>query len=136
MCVCCLFLSACSSDHLEDIYQRGQVILTDMCKELHEVHSFDDLEKKSPYLKKKMRKLTRLMIQAEHYHRKHPHRLLEVVSQKTPSLISDKLHYEILRICEEIDGSQALLEVLQEEMLDKLDLNERKRKGSLLNRFD
>lgn len=64
-----------------------------------------------------MRKLTKLMIEADKYYQKHP---AEEIAYKE-TLVSDMLCYELFRICEEVDGGKEVLEALQLDMLDELD---------------
>lgn len=116
----------CQSSNLEDYHRQGRAAILDLSKDLHEVHSLEDLVKRSSKIKKKMRRLTVLMIEAENYNRKHPHEELE---EKGVFFESDRLRYEMLRICEEIEGSKGILEAIQDEMLDKIDLNDRKAKN-------
>jgi hypothetical protein len=120
-----LLTLGCQSNNLEDYHKKGRTLLLDLCKELHQVNSLEDLIEKSPKLKKKMRRLTVLMIEADHYHRDHPN---EEIKEKGISFESDRLCYEMLRICEEIEGARNVLETIQDEMLDKLDVNDRKTK--------
>lgn len=121
-----LFLTACHSRALEDAQKTSQAILIDLCKDLQEVKTLDQLVQKAPKLKKNMRKLTELMIEADQDYRKHPEEPCKDVSPLT----SDMLQYEILRLCEDVEGAQSVLEEIQEEMLDKLDLYERKKKAA------
>lgn len=124
-CLVLLFNIGCRSNNLEDCRKQGQVAVLDLSKELHEIHSLEDLVKRSLKIKKKMRRLTALMIKADNYSKSRSH---EELQENGVFLASDKLRYEMMRICEEIEGSKSVLEVIQEEMLDKLDLNDRKTK--------
>jgi hypothetical protein len=121
-----LFLTACHSRALEDVQKASQAILIDLCQDLHEIQTLDQLIHKAPALKKYMRRLTELMIEADQDHRKHP----EAPYKEVSPLTSDMLRYEILRLCEDVEGSRSVLEEIQEEMLDKLDLYERKKKAA------
>ncbi len=117
---------ACESGQdLEDCHKQGKKILSELCKEFALIHQLDELTEASPKIKKKMRRLTALMIQADAYCKKHPHKKLV---EKAHSVESDRLQYEMLRVCEEVEGAREILEMMQEEMLDKLDLYERKHK--------
>lgn len=119
-----LFFSVgCQSSSLENYHRRGCEAILDLSKDLHEIQSLDDLNKKSSKLKKKMRRLTALMIEVDDYSRSHPQ---EQIEKEHNDLESDRLRYEMLRICEEIEGARGILEAMQDEMLDKLDLHERK----------
>lgn len=117
--VALLFLFVgCGPNSLEDYRCSGESIVKDLCKDLSAVSSLEDLKEQSPQLKKKMRKLTKLMIEADFYHQEHK---TEEVSYER-SWMSDKLCYELFRICEEIEGGREVIELLQGEMLDELDV--------------
>lgn len=122
-----LILTGCQSTALDEYHKMGCTLLINLCKDLHEVQTLEELKQKAPKLKKKMRRLTELMIEADQYHRKHPEEHLI----GSNSEISDRLRYEMHRICEEIEGAQIVLEQLQEEILDQLDLYERKKKAAI-----
>lgn len=122
LCLIVFLTLGCHSNTLQECRREARSIVLELSAEFHEVHTLEELIQKAPKLKKKMRQLTTLMIEAENYHRKHPKEQL----QEETRLESDQLLYEMIRISEEIEGVKSILEELQSEMLDKLDVNDRK----------
>lgn len=116
--VALLCLSSCQIN--QDYVKKGHALIRDLRKDLEEIHSYEDLMQKDSRLKKKMRRLTSLMIEAAD--------LKEQVRGPLGdwALENDKLRYEMYRLCIEVEGAKSWLEDAQTDMLDKLDIYERK----------
>ena len=63
------------------------------------------------------------MVEAAEYQRKHEDEELDRLNLHPTS---DRLCYEFLRVASEIEGGKLFLEELQQEMLDRLDVDIRK----------
>jgi hypothetical protein len=114
------YIGSCQTD--QDYIRKGHFIIRDLRKDFQQVHSYEDLLQKDAKLKKKMKRLTTLMIKASDFSSK------EIVEGEWSDLAleNDRLRYEMHRICIEVEGSKKWLEDVQADMLDKLDIYERK----------
>jgi len=117
------FLLSCNPRDLEDFQTSGQEVASRIALELSTLHSSKEFAAKKPFLKKEFRKLAKLMVEAADYQRKHEDEEIDLLSLHP---ISDRLCYEFLRIASDIEGGKLFLEELQQEMLDCLDVDQRK----------
>ncbi|MEI8300263.1 MAG: hypothetical protein WCG10_01445 [Chlamydiota bacterium] len=115
-----LCLYGCQSS--QDYTRKGCMLVQDLRKDFEEIHSYEDLMQKEVKLKKKMRRLTTLMIKASDVCLKDQ---VEGVGLNQ-ALENDRLRYEMHRVCVEVEGAKNWLEDVQADMLDKLDIYERK----------
>lgn len=116
-------LLGCSPRDLEDFQASGEEVANRIALELAAVHSPKELANKKNLLKKEFRKLAKLMVEAAEYQRKHEDEELDRLNLHPTS---DRLCYEFLRVASEIEGGKLFLEELQQEMLDRLDVDIRK----------
>ena len=116
-------LLGCSPRDLEDFQASGEEVANRIALELAAVHSPKELANKKNILKKEFRKLAKLMVEAAEYQRKHEDEELDRLNLHPTS---DRLCYEFLRVASEIEGGKLFLEELQQEMLDRLDVDIRK----------
>lgn len=117
------FLVGCNPRDLEDFQASGEEVANRIALELAAVHSPKELASKKHLLKKEFRKLAKLMVEAAEYQRKHEDEELDRFNLHPTS---DRLCYEFLRVASDIEGGKLFLEELQQEMLDRLDVDIRK----------
>ena len=117
------FFVGCSPRSLEDYQASGEQLLAKIALELSAIHCAKDLEQKRNVLKKQFRKLSKLMVEAAEYQRKHED---EDIDRLNLHPTSDRLCYEFLRIASDVEGGKLFLEELQHEMIDRLDVDSRK----------
>lgn len=103
----------------------GEKKIKEISDVLEKLNTLEDLVSNESLLKKEFRSLAALMIEADAYYTKHHQ---ESFRSRISRLESDRLKYEMTRICLEIEGGEAFLEKLQSEILDKIDVYERKHK--------
>lgn len=111
-----VFLCGCHISSCEAYKKQGKKLTHEIANEFKGVESKDDLMKRSAKIKKKIDKLTKLMIEAFHECKI----TTAIDSEINSSEESDRLLYELQRVCE-IEGAQEIIERMQREALDKLD---------------
>lgn len=112
-------LGACQPNSPDDFYNEGTSIVKSLILDLREVNSKEELQELSPRIKKKMHKLSSLMIMTAKYHKKHPSEAQREFLH-SDRLYSDMLLDEFKRLYT-IEGCQEIMEVLQRDALHKLD---------------
>lgn len=120
-----IFFSGCHKRGFDERLKGGETLVKEITSELSTLHSKEDCLRKKVALKKKLRKLTLLMIKGAEEERKNG----SMASSAMPRIYSDQLYYQMLRVAEEIEGGREFLEEIQQEMLDKLDVDQRKSKS-------
>lgn len=121
-----ILLSACQKNGEEEFQRAGQGLVKEIAQELSEIQCKEDCIRKKTLLKKRFRKLTHLMIKAVEHERRHTQQGFEELVSR---VYSDQLYYQMLRVTEEVEGGRRFLEELQQEMLDRLDVDQRKCKS-------
>lgn len=124
-----LIFVGCSTQSHAQYRKRGEALVKDISEDLQKIKTKDDLSSYVSPLKKKMKKLCALMIEAADYAEKAP----KVPIEDSSSLYSDQLQYELLRVCE-IEGVREAIENLQADMLDKIDAYYRKAQRKKLSK--
>jgi hypothetical protein len=117
--VCCLMMTSCSPQSLEDFQEEGEGVIRSIISQLQLIHNRKDLVQAKPRLVKLFNELTDIMIAAREFHDKHPRiEKLELFARHHE--LSDQLRIEFNRICQ-IDGGKEVLEGCQEQSLNRLD---------------
>jgi len=120
---CCLLLLFGLGSCQKAPERKGYVIIKRLRQDFEEITKEEDLAFQTPKIKKRLQKLTKLMQLAAENASKGDKRA-QVPEEYL--LESDRLCYEMLRVCEEVEGARPWLENLQKDMLDKLDVYQRK----------
>lgn len=123
--ICLLLLSSCQKSSQEEFQRSGEAIVSEIIAVLSDIQAKEDCLKNKVVLKKNFRRLTSLMVKAADFERKHGMTQMQSVASR---VYSDQLYYQMIRIAEEVEGGRFFLEELQQEMLDKLDIDQRKSK--------
>ena len=123
-----LLFAACSSSTVEDFQDEGDAIQRSLVKEMHSVHSLEDLKDAVPRLRHRFNKLVDVVIEARQS-------LPNVEAAPTYSGWSASLRSEMLRIYA-WEGARDVMEIAQREALTRLDafekdLETRNRLGTL-----
>ncbi len=122
----CLLLVSCSENVQSSMRLKGEKISLSLAKDLEEVHSAQDLKEISLTVKKKIIKLTKLMIESD--------KKLGKVNKGSgfegrSHLASDRLLYEIHRLSKDPEIFKVLKD-LQRDSLENLDRIEKAKKKS------
>ncbi len=108
-----VFLCGCGPSSLSEYRREGESVALQMTKDLHQVETVGQLEALSPKIKKKLNKLTDLMIASQKY---------SADLQQSETYGSQLLKKELQRIYE-MDGGRECFESICGEALQKIQLN-------------
>ena len=111
-----LLLTACQPNSKQDFHSEGTSLAKTLIFDLREIHSKEDFLEIAPRVKKKIQKLTDLMILSVHYQTKHPSEREEIIDRR----YSDLLLEEFKRIYA-MQGCREIMESLQRDSLHRLD---------------
>ncbi len=110
-----LCFSACSSSSVEDFRCEGETQIRALTIELRQIHSRDELRAAIPRVRKKILKLSELLIDVREFLSTH----LDVDPSPSHSLAGDELFAELARLYE-MPGGKELMETAQIEAIDRL----------------
>ena len=108
-----ILLCGCGPSSLSEFRREGESVALQMAKDLHQVETIGELEEISPKLKKRLNKLTDLMIKAQKY---------SADAQLDETYGSLQLKKELERIYE-IEGGRECFEAICSQAYQKIQLN-------------
>lgn len=123
-----LSLVGCNAKSQEDFQQDGQRIAAALTKELHAIHTRDDLVKAQAKLTKLFDDLVDVAIAGRTYHYQHAWEEIPELSRQAEQ-VNVRLQVELSRVCR-IEGGREILEKFQEPGLNRLDVFQKKLKVS------
>jgi hypothetical protein len=118
-----LVMTSCNTQTIEDYRDEGKGITKNLIKELHQIHSREQLQASSVKLQKLFDNLTRVMIAAQELQQKNP-KLDTIELSKEDHELSDRLRFELNRLYN-MEGGRAIIEKAQEKSLRRLEAFER-----------
>ncbi len=119
-----IFLSSCSSSHLEDCRERGREVTKILLSELKEIKKKEDLSAKAATLKSLFNELVDRMIEGREILKKSQG--IEEIKEfsRKDLILSQELRMELKRIYQ-IEGGRECIEKFQEGALLRLDAYEK-----------
>ncbi len=118
ICLVGVLLCACSPSSMEEFRFEGESIALKLTSDLQEVDTLADLEKIAPKIKKRLDKLTDLMLKLNKYQAKSH----EKIQGNPPFVIGEGLKNEMKRVYA-IEGCRAYFEEISSDALQKIQLN-------------
>ena len=114
-------LTACTTS-MEDFYEEGEGIITQLIQELGSIHTREDLLKETPQLKKLFNRLVDVIIATREFQLSH----FNVQGNDRQNYeLSETLRLELNRIYS-LEGGRKIIENCQEQALNRLDTFEKR----------
>lgn len=115
--ILCLLLVSCGPSSLDDYKELGKVKTRKLIEELQKIQNRDQLMDAEEALEKCYQEIAELMLSIEKFRKTHPKASLPPLGFQDHEL-SDKLRFELLRICR-FDGGREILEKIRIQGLNK-----------------
>lgn len=113
----CLLLVACGPSSLDDYKELGKVKTRRLIEELQKIQNRDQLMDAEETLMQCYQEIAELMLAIDKFQKTHPNHPIPSMGFQDHEL-SDKLRFEILRICR-FDGGREILDKIRLQGLNK-----------------
>ncbi|MCH9633334.1 MAG: hypothetical protein S4CHLAM7_00590 [Chlamydiae bacterium] len=135
LCFLLTLVASCSISNVDEFELQGRVYLTQLSKDLSEIHDLDTLKTKKKILSKRFSQISSLMIAYHSFLEKHPE--IRPIPEDDLVLVAAGVKLELQRILE-IEGAAELIIKAEKEAYTKLmlaDESSKVKEKNTLNRF-